>query len=379
MRIARAMQAAENVDAEGGGGLTPRVAPMELTQDLAPRPSLSPRRLRIVIPGGSGLLGQLLARHFQANGHDVTVFTRGPYAAPWQTVHWDGKQDGPWVDYLEGADVCINLSGRSINCRFTPKNCADLYNSRIGTTRLIGNAIARLANPPRVWLNASSATIYRHAVDRDMDEATGEMAGNELISKRRHAPAAWNFTAALTRDWEAALFSSLTPRTRKVALRTSVVFSPTPGSAFSILSNLVRLSLGGAQGSGRQFVSWIHESDYARAVEFLIGHEEIEGPVNITAPHPLINREFMAGLRDAWDVPNGIPAPSLAIELGAFVMRTESELVLKSRRAVPRRLLDAGFEFPISRMARSRRGPGAGMEEQGIGNRDQGTGMRDQG
>ena len=303
------------------------------------------RRLRIVLPGGSGQVGSALARYFQDRGHFVTVLTRGPYTAPWQTVHWDGVNRGPWIEKLEGADVCIHLSGRSVNCRYTKANRKALYDSRINTTRLVGDAISVLDNPPRVWLNASTATIYRHALDRDMDEATGEFGGGERISKRRRAPAKWDWTIRLVKDWEAVFFEAATPRTRKVALRTSLVFGPERGSVFEVMSNLVRASFGGRQGNGRQYVSWIHETDYARAVEFLIEHEEIEGPVNLTAPNPLPNREFMQALRDGWGVPNGLPAPALAIKLGAIFMRTEPELVLKSRRVVPGRLLDAGFRF----------------------------------
>lgn len=301
--------------------------------------------LRIVIPGGSGQVGRMLAAYFQQRGHHVIVLTRGPYTAPWQTVHWDGVHTGPWVETLEGADVCINLAGRSINCRYTARNRRSLYDSRIGSTHLLHAAISGLANPPRVWLNASSATIYRHALDRDMDEATGEVGGSEKISSWRRAPEKWNWTVRLVRDWEAALFGSPTPFTRKVALRTSLVFSPAPGSVFAVMSRLVRLGLGGAQGNGRQYVSWMHEADYARAIEFLIEHEDIEGPVNLAAPHPLPNREFMAALREAWDMPNGLPAPTPLMAIGAFFMRTESELVLKSRRVVPGKLLKAGFQF----------------------------------
>jgi uncharacterized protein len=303
------------------------------------------RRLRIVIPGGSGQVGRVLAAYFQERGHHVSVLTRGPYTAPWQTVHWDGLNRGPWIQTLEGADVCIHLSGRSVNCRATAKNRKQLYDSRIGTTRLVGDAISVLDNPPRVWLNASTATIYRHALDRDMDELTGEIGGYEWISKRRRAPATWNWTIELVKSWEAAFFEAHTPRTRKVALRTSLVFSPAPGSVFEVFSNLVRASLGGKQGNGRQYVSWIHETDYARAVEFLIEHEDLDGPVNLSSPNPLPNREFMEALRDAWDMPNGLPAPAPLIKLGAFFMRTEPELVLKSRRVVPGRLLKAGFKF----------------------------------
>jgi hypothetical protein len=149
----------------------------------------------------------------------------------------------------------------------------------------------------------------------------------------------------VAKDWEAAFFETETPRTRKVALRSAITFSPTPGNAFQVFSNLVRSGFGGTQGNGRQYVSWIHEADFARAVEFLIDHEELAGPVNIAAPNPLPNREFMAALRDAWEMPNGFPAPAPLIEIGAFFLRTESELVLKSRRVIPGRLLDAGFEF----------------------------------
>jgi uncharacterized protein len=306
---------------------------------------MSERALRIVIPGGSGQVGRMLARFFQEQGHRVTVLTRGPYTAEWQTVHWDGQTLGPWVETLEDADVCIHLSGRSVNCRATARNCRELYDSRIGPTRLLHQAFASLANPPRLWMNASTATIYRHALDRAMDETTGEIGGNELISAHRRAPEKWNWTVQLAKDWEAAFFETKTPRTRKIALRTSLVFGPEPGSIFAVFSNLVRVGLGGTQGNGRQYVSWIHEADFARAVEFLIGHEEIEGPVNLAAPNPLPNREFMADLREAWEMPNGLPAPAPLLAMGMFLLRTEPELVLKSRYVVPGRLLDAGFAF----------------------------------
>jgi uncharacterized protein (TIGR01777 family) len=178
-----------------------------------------------------------------------------------------------------------------------------------------------------------------------MDEATGELGGNELVGQTRRAPDTWNFSIGVAKDWEAAFFEAYTPRTRKVAMRSAITLSPNADNAFGWLSNLVRMGLGGTQGNGRQFVSWVHEADFARAVEFLIEHEELEGRVNIAAPNPLPNREFMAVLRDAWDRPNGLPAPALLIEIGAFFLRTESELVLKSRRVVPMRLLDAGFRF----------------------------------
>ncbi len=311
-----------------------------------------PRPLRIVIPGGSGQVGRMLATYFQERGHHVTVLTRGPYTAPWPTVHWDGAHPGPWVETLEGADVCIHLSGRSVNCRATARNRRELYDSRIGPTRALHQAFAMLENPPWLWMNASTATIYRHATDRDMDEATGEIGGNEWVESwlgfgigRRRAPEKWNWTVGLVRDWERAFFSAPTPRTRKIALRTSLVMSPAPGSVFAVLSRLVRVGLGGTEGNGRQYVSWIHETDFARAVEFLIDREEIDGPVNLAAPNPLPNREFMEALRDAWGMPNGLPAPAPLLATGMFLLRSETELVLKSRRVVPGRLLGAGFQF----------------------------------
>ena len=298
------------------------------------------RPLRIVLPGGSGQVGRLLSRYFQARGHYVTVLTRLPYAETWQTVRWDGENLGPWTEYLEGSDVCINLTGRSVNCRYTEANRAAIYQSRIRSTQLLGEVIGALADPPKLWMNASTATIYRHALDRPMDEATGELGGNE-----HDVPRSWNFSVCVAKDWEAAFFSALTPRTRKVALRSAITFSPVPGNAFAALLNLVRLGLGGAQGNGRQYISWIHELDFARAVDFLIAREGVAGPVNVASPNPLPNREFMTNLRDAWNIPNGIPAPAPLIELAAMILRTESELVLKSRRVVPQRLLEAGFQF----------------------------------
>jgi uncharacterized protein (TIGR01777 family) len=303
------------------------------------------RSLGIVIPGGSGHVGSLLAHYFQERGHRVTVLTRGPYAASWNTVHWDGVHTGPWVEHLEGADVCINLAGRSVNCRYTSANREAIYRSRIETTQLLGDVIAGLADPPKVWLNASTSTIYRHALDRPMDEFTGELGGNEMLTAWRRVPETWNFSMRVARDWEAAFYAAVAPRTRKVALRSAIVMSAEPGGAFSLLLNLVRWSLGGAQGNGGQFVSWIHGLDFARAVGFLIENHQFEGPVNLAAPNPLPNREFMATLREAWGIPNGIPAPAPLLELAALFLRTESELVLKSRHVVPAQLLRAGFEF----------------------------------
>jgi hypothetical protein len=302
------------------------------------------QRLRVVIPGGSGHVGKVLARHLQERGHFVSVLTRGPYTAQWETVHWDGMQIGPWTETLEGADVCINLAGRSVSCRYSAEHRREIYESRIGTTRLLNRAIAQMERPPRVWLNASTVAIYGDDDRSGSDELGDGLREGANVATRRKLGAR-EFLRHVARDWEAALFETPTPRTRKVAMRSAMAMRATAGGAFATLLNLVRVGLGGQQGNGRQFVSWIHEEDFARAVEFLIARDEMEGAVNIAAPIPLPNREFMEELREAWGMPNGVPAPRPLLEIAAFVLRTEPTLLLKSSRAVPARLMDAGFRF----------------------------------
>jgi uncharacterized protein (TIGR01777 family) len=296
--------------------------------------------MRIVIPGGSGQVGQILARHFHANGHEVTVFSRSVKPAPWRVVSWDGLTRGDWIADLEGSDVCINLAGRSVNCRYGVANRRAIYDSRVLSTLLLNEVIASLRHPPRVWLNASTATIYRHALDRPMDEATGELGGNEP-----GAPDTWNFSISVAKGWEEAFFSAPTPLTRKVAIRSAITFSPDRGGAFDVLLGLVRHGLGGTNGSGAQFVSWVHETDFIRAVECVIAREDFTGVVNIASPNPLPNRDFMRALREGWGIRVGLPASAWMLEIGAWLMRTETELILKSRRVVPGRLLAAGFQF----------------------------------
>ena len=296
--------------------------------------------MRIVIPGGSGQVGHILARHFHDHGHDVTVFSRSPHVAPWREVYWDGESPGEWTAALDGADVCINLAGRSVNCRYGAANRREIVDSRVRSTRVLNQVIPALPTPPRVWLNAATATIYRHALDRAMDEATGELGGNEP-----GAPGTWNFSIDVARSWEAAFFETATPRTRKIAMRSAITLGPERGGIFDVLLGLARHGLGGTQGPGTQFVSWIHESDFARAVDLLIAREDLSGVFNLAAPHPLPNVEFLRELRAAWGTRIGLPAPAWLIEIGSWMMRTESELVLKSRRVVPGRLLAAGFQF----------------------------------
>lgn len=297
--------------------------------------------LRIVLPGGSGQIGQILARHFHEQGHSVTVIARHPKPAEWQTVYWDANTLGDWTRVVDGSDVVINLAGHTVNCRYNDANRREIRNSRIFTTNLVGQAIARSAHPPRLWMNASTATIYRHALDRSMDELTGELGGNEP-----NAPPKWRFSIDVATGWERTLFAADTPRTRKIALRSAMTMSPDRGGVFDALLGLVRWGLGGPAGSGRQYVSWIHDVDFIRAIEFLIAHEELSGPINIASPFPVQNRKLMLCLRRAWCTSYiGLPAPKWALAIGAVLLRTETELVLKSRRVVPRLMVDAGFEF----------------------------------
>src|SRR5215469_8741911 len=298
------------------------------------------KHLRFVIPGGHGQVGTVLSRYLHAQGHEVIVLARNVVSAPWRIAQWDGEHLGAWTSELEHSDVLVNLAGKNVNCRYTAANRKAIINSRTETTRLLGRAISQLASPPRLWMNASTATIYRHIYDRAMDEETGEIGGNEP-----DAPGQWKFSIDVATGWEAAFFEAKTPRTRKVALRSAMIMSPDRGGIFDTLLRLVRFGLGGTAGSGEQFISWIHETDFLSSLEFLIAHEQFEGCVNISSPQPLPNREFMGALRQAWGARIGLPATNWMLELGSILLRTETELVLKSRRVVPGRLLDAGFQF----------------------------------
>jgi uncharacterized protein (TIGR01777 family) len=308
--------------------------------------------MRILIPGGTGQVGTVLARHLHAAKHEVTVLSRTPKPAPWQTLAWDGLTRGPWTSEVDRADAVIHLSGRTVNCRYTPENRQQIFDSRIKPTLLLGEIIAASPTPPRIWMNASTSTFYRNALDLPQDEFTGELG--DLPSERgTHEPAnlpeTWSFSIDVAHRWEQALATIPTPHTRKIRLRSSMIMSPDPGGVFSVLSKLTRLGLGGTQGSGKQFVSWMHDQDLCRAIDLLLDQPEItdetSGIVNLTAPEPLPNRDFMRALREAWHQPIGLPATSLMLELGAYFMRTETELILKSRRAVPTLLTKHGFDF----------------------------------
>lgn len=294
--------------------------------------------MKVVIPGGAGHVGSVLARALEKTGAEVVILSRTPRQG--NSIAWDGKSLGPWAEEIDGADAVINLAGRSVNCRYNERNRREIVESRVDSTRVVGQAIAKATKPPRVWLQASTATIYRHRYDAPNDDVVGELGGDEP-----GAPDTWNFSIEVAKAWERALDEAVTPTTRKVAMRSALTLSTDKGSVFDVLLGLVRKGLGGTIGDGRQFVSWIHQDDFAAAVLFLIGHEQLSGPIVIASPNPLPNKEFMRVLRQAWGTRLGLPAPAWLIEIGTRLMGTESELVLKSRRVVPTRLLEAGFKF----------------------------------
>jgi hypothetical protein len=295
--------------------------------------------MKIVIPGGTGQVGQILARALSARGHRVVVLGRGVQGEAGR-VPWDGRTLGPWAGELDGADAVVNLAGRSVNCRYTRANLQAMMSSRVDSTRVVGLAIEKAARPPRVWLQMSTATIYAHRFDAPNDEATGQLGGEEP-----GVPAYWKFSIEIAQAWERTQREAHTPHTRQVALRGAMVMSPDRGGIFDVLRGLTRVGLGGPVAGGRQFISWIHERDFVRAVELLLDREEIAGPVNLAAPNPLPQRAFMAALRAALGSRLGLPATRWMIEIGAFFLRTDSELLLKSRRVIPGRLLEAGFTF----------------------------------
>ena len=309
---------------------------------------------KIILAGGSGFLGSPLANHFAAEGREVVILTRHPAerdghaearlqsaAGPSgpgiiREVRWDGATVGDWRHELEGARAVINLAGVSVNCRYHARNRRLLFDSRLGPTRALGEALARCASPPAVWLNASTATIYKHTFGAAWDEA-GEIGGC--------AEAKDIFSVRLATEWERVFNEARTPGTRKVALRTAMVLGLARNSVLPNMLRLARLGLAGSMAGGRQFVSWVHQEDFCRAVEWILDHHTLSGAVNIAAPNPVTNANFTAAVRQACHAPFGLPLPRRLLEIGAFFMRTETELIIKSRRVVPCKLLSSGFTF----------------------------------
>lgn len=293
---------------------------------------------KIILAGGSGFIGQALINHWKDRPVEVVVLSRKAYTAHDRVryVVWDGETSGTWVTELDGADVLINLAGKSVDCRYTEHNKHLILRSRIDSTTVLGEAIRRANNPPRLWINSASATIYRHAPDRQMDELTGDLNDNQPSHK---------FSMDVCKAWEHAFWAADVPDSvRKVALRMAIVLGR-EGGVLPVLKRLTRLGLGGTMGRGDQFMSWLHERDLTRMIDFIIENDRIEGTYNGSAPNPIRNRDFMALIRRALGVPIGLPATEWMLEIGAFFLRTETELVLKSRNVVPKKLLDSGFQF----------------------------------
>lgn len=296
--------------------------------------------MKIIIPGGSGQIGNILARHFSGEGHEVIVLSRSFRSTPWKTIKWDGETLGHWVKELEGADVLINLTGRIVNCRYNYKNRCEIWSSRTRSVRILGKALEQLKTPPHVWLQAGTATIYADRYDAPNDEYTGIIGGTEDGS-----PDKWRFSIDVARSWEGEFALIEAPKTRKVILRSAMTMSHDREGIFDYLLWLTRVGLGGTAGTGQQYISWIHYIDFINAVKFLIENPKISGAVNIASPNPLPNKQFMEQLRESWGAKFGLPTYKWMLEIGAIVLQTESELVLKSRRVVPGRLIDAGFKF----------------------------------
>ena len=294
--------------------------------------------MKVVIPGGTGQVGTALGRVLRGDGHEVVVLTRR--AAGDGQVFWDGEWLGPWAREVDGCDVVINLAGRSVSCRYTKENLTEMMRSRVRSARVVGQAIGAASRPPRAWLQMSTATIYAHAYGTPNDDVTGVIGGSE-----EGVPGYWAFSVDIAQAWERELDEAKVPATRKIALRAAMVMTPDRGGVFDVLSRMTRLGLGGPVAGGGQYVSWIHEDDFTAAVRFIIDQENLTGPVNLASPEPVRQREFMRELRAAWGVPVGLPATRWMAELGALAIRTDTELLLKSRRVVPGLLTTAGFEF----------------------------------
>jgi uncharacterized protein (TIGR01777 family) len=284
--------------------------------------------MKIIIAAGTGFLGKNLEKHFTEKGNQVYILTRNPKRK--NEIGWDAKTLGEWKNLLEASDVLINLAGKSVDCRYTDINKREIYDSRINSTKVLQQAVDNCINKPKIWLNASSATIYVHS------EKHLNTEGNGIIGD--------DFSMNICKSWEKEFFKTENPDTRKVALRTSIVLGNN-GGAFTKLKMITKLGLGGKQGRGNQNVSWIHIDDFCRAVEWVIENEDISGKINVTAPNPLNNKEFMRKLRKEMKIPFGLNAAAWQLEIVSVFLKTETELLLKSRNVYPEKLIINGFKF----------------------------------
>ncbi len=286
---------------------------------------------KLVIAAGTGFLGSILINHFKNKAEEIVILTRGKAKTDGKVryLNWDAKTLGEWEAELEDADALINLAGKSVNCRYTERNKNEIMASRLNSTAILNKAVLQCKNPPKHWLNSSTATIYKGSYHKQMTEETGEKG--------------FDFSMKVARAWEKVFFKTETPQTIKTALRTSIVLGKS-GGAYPMLSKLAKVGFGGKQGNGRQFVSWIHEEDFARAIEFII-NQETEGAVNVVSPAPVRNKDFMCAIVKQVKAPFAIPISKTMLTIGAAIIGTETELVLKSRNVIPARLNEAGFTF----------------------------------
>ena len=285
---------------------------------------------RLVLAGGSGFLGQCLARDFLAAGGEVDVLTRSPNAnLVGRAVGWDGSTVGDWARVLEGAAALVNFTGKSVNCRYTPSNRREILESRLGSVEALGKALNRCTTPPPVCVQAASLAIYGNPGAALCDET---------------APPGHGFSVEVCRRWEEAFNTWVVPSTRKVLLRIGFVLGPS-GGALEPLARLARFGLGGRAGTGHQYISWLHVGDLNRMILWAIDSEDAVGTYNATGPAPVTNAEFMATLRRAVGRPWSPPVPAWMVKVGAWAMWTEPELVLTGRRCTPRRATAQGFEF----------------------------------
>lgn len=287
---------------------------------------------KVILAGGSGYIGTVLVKFYSEKNEEVVVLTRGTSSLNGNVryVHWNGRDVDKWVEELEGAELLVNLTGKNVNCRYNENNKAEILNSRLDATAALGKGVTKLSRPPKVWIQSASATIYRHAEDRPMDEYTGEI-GN-------------GFSVDVCNAWEKMFWDQHTPHTRKVLLRIGIVLGKSE-SALPRMLRLTRFGLGGKQGSGHQYMSWIHEEDVAAVIDWVYSNKEIQGTLNCTSPQPLKNTDFMRTLREVCHVPFGLSTPEWLLGVGAWLIGTETELVLKSRWVIPKKLLDAGYVF----------------------------------
>jgi uncharacterized protein len=278
---------------------------------------------KIIIAGGTGFTGKYLTQKFIDLGYEVIIISRQP-----NHINWNNS--AAIITALENAEMLINLAGKSVDCRYNKKNKKEIFDSRINTTKILGEAILQCKNAPPLWINSSTATIYRHAQDRPMTESTGEIGSG--------------FSVNVATNWEKSFFDFKLKNTRQVALRMAIVLGKN-GGVVQPIKNLVRFGLAGKQGSGNQMFSWIHIEDLYNIIIFVQQHKELQGVFNTSAPNPVTNKTLMQVFRKNLKMPLGLPTPKWLLKIGAVFIKTETELVLKSRWVIPESLLQAGVVF----------------------------------